>query len=112
MNLFNKANKLYSSRMEPFFYKALTLIRFTHKLIDKSDSAKRIQYYKNAMKNLDKALECNQSNANLFYYRGLLQFALNDKFSCVQELEKAIEKSEDNIPKYFYLRGLAYSCSQ
>lgn len=25
-------------------------------------------------------------------------------------MDKAIEKSEDNIPKYFYLRGLIFAC--
>ena len=41
MNFFSKASKLYPNRMEPFFYKGMTLIRFTNKLIPKTDINKR-----------------------------------------------------------------------
>lgn len=30
--------------MEPYFYKAMTLIRFSYKLIPKTDEPKRLQY--------------------------------------------------------------------
>lgn len=30
----------------------------------------------------------------------------------MHDIDRAIEKSEDNIPKYFYLRGLILSCCQ
>ena len=28
---------------------------------------------------------------------------------CIQDLDRAMEKSEDNVSKYFYCRGLIYS---
>lgn len=33
----------------------------------------------------------------------------NDFNKAVADVDKAIEKSEDNIPKYFYLRGLIFA---
>jgi tetratricopeptide (TPR) repeat protein len=96
--------------MEPFFYKGMTLIRFNHKLIDKSDTKKRAKYYQNALKNFEKALNLNGNNANLLYHYAILKFAMGYQQDCIQDLDKAIEKSEDNIPKYFFLRGLAYAC--
>jgi hypothetical protein len=45
--------------MEPYFYKAMALIRFTNKLINKKDTQKRHQYISNALKNLNKGIELN-----------------------------------------------------
>lgn len=61
------------------------------------------------MKNLEKALELNGNNANLCYHIGLIKFVLDRPYDCIADLDKAMEKSEDNIPKYFYCRGLAHS---
>ncbi|EGR34644.1 hypothetical protein IMG5_005100 [Ichthyophthirius multifiliis] len=110
MNFFNKANKLFSQKMEPFFYKAMTLVRFTNKLIPKTDEQKRIQYKQNALKNLDKGIELNDQNANIYFHRGVLRFSLNQINDSIQDFDKAIEKSEDNNAKHYYARGLAYAC--
>ena len=72
MNYFSKGSKLYPHRMEPFFYKAMTLVKFTNKLIPKEDKQKIKHYYKNALKNLEKAFELNPNNANLSYHLGRL----------------------------------------
>ena len=34
----------------------------------------------------------------------------NDYAKSLSDIDKAIEKSEDNIPKYFHLRGLISAC--
>ena len=109
MNLFQKANKLYSNRMEPYFYKAMTLVKFTNKLIPKNDKQKIKHYYKNALKNLEKGYELNPNNANLSYHLGLVRFAVTKNSDSIVDLERAMEKSEDNVAKYFYTKGLIYS---
>lgn len=76
MNYFNKANKMFPNKMEPHFYKSMTLVKFTNKLIPKTDTKKRTQYLQNALKHLEKAVEHNDNNANLYFHRGLLRFAL------------------------------------
>ena len=107
---FNKSQKLCTNRMEPFFYKAMTLVKFINKLIAKTDTVKRKQNLENALRYLDKGAALNGNSANLFYHRGLLKFALAKPQDSIQDFEKAIEKSEDNVAKYFYVRGLAYAC--
>lgn len=77
MNHFNKAIKTAPAKMEPHFYKAITFIRFSNKLIPKSDEAKRLQFKHNALKSFDKAVELNSANPTLFYHRGLIRFSLN-----------------------------------
>jgi len=46
----------------------------------------------------------------LYYVRSIIKAGLEEFESAVNDIDKAIEKSEDNIPKYFYLRGLIYAC--
>ncbi len=87
----------------------MTLVKFTNKLIDRGDFEKRRQYYQNALKNLERGAELNANNANLCYHLGLLKLALGNAADCVADLDKAIEKSDENVAKYFYTRGLAYS---
>lgn len=52
----------------------------------------------------------NDNNANLYYVRSIIKAGLEDYDSSIADIDKAIEKSEDNVPKYFYLRGLVYGC--
>lgn len=74
---------------------------------------------------LDKAFEKNNSSSNLLFHRGILRFALGSKYffffdkiyifklggvnEAIIDIEKAIEKSETNIAKYYYSRGLCYA---
>lgn len=61
------------------------------------------------MKNLEKGLELNPNNANLSYHIGLVKFGLHKLPECIEDFDRAMEKSEDNVAKYFYTRGLVYS---
>ena len=62
------------------------------------------------VKELDLALEKIDTNANLFYYRAIIRCYLGYYNEGISDIDKAIEKSEDNIPKYFYLRGHTFGC--
>ena len=97
MNLFNKANKITSKKMEPSFYKAMTLIKFTNKLIPKNEIQKKQQYIQIALKYLDKGIELNDQCSNIYFYRGLLRFSLGFLDKSIEDFDKAIEKSDDNI---------------
>ena len=50
----------------------------------------------------------NDSNANLLFYRGVLLYFLGNLSEALLDLDKAIEKSEDNIPKHFYIRVMVH----
>ena len=54
--------------MEPYFYKSMTLIKFSNKVIPKDNHTKIKQYTRTALKNLEKAFELNPNNANLCYH--------------------------------------------
>lgn len=90
--------------MEPYFYKATTLIRFYTYLIPKDDQEKKHKFLSDALKYLDKAAELNEQS-NLLFYRGIVLYAMNKFDLALVDLEKAIEKSEDNVAKHFYVRG-------
>lgn len=46
----------------------------------------------------------------MYYHRAVVNLYVNDFDKAVADIDKAIEKSEDNIPRYFYLRGLIFAC--
>lgn len=77
INHFIESHKCCPNRMEPYFYKAMTFINFTNKLIEKNDMNNRLKYYDYALKNIEKGLKLNKNSSNLFFHRGLLKFALN-----------------------------------
>jgi len=62
------------------------------------------------LKEIDKAIDLSDSNANLFYYRAIIRCFLGYFNEGISDIDKAIEKSEDNVPKYFFLRGHAFGC--
>ena len=68
-----------------------------------------------AKSNLTKAVNflpqlSNNHVSSIYYHRAVLLLYLNEFEASVTDIDKAIEKSEDNIPKYFYLRGLIFGC--
>lgn len=54
----------------------------------------------------------NNTISNVYYHRSVVYSYMNIWNEAINDIDKAIEKSEDNIPKYFYLRGLAFACCQ
>jgi tetratricopeptide (TPR) repeat protein len=57
--------------------------------------------YKNALIQLNKAIELNPSNANAFYDRALVKEKLNYYEDAVQDLDKAIKLKPSSIDYYF-----------
>ena len=58
------------------------------------------------MNYLNKAEELNQQSATLYIIRGIVHFYLKKYAEALKDIEKAIDKSEDNIAEYFYVKGL------
>jgi tetratricopeptide (TPR) repeat protein len=57
---------------------------------------------------LDKAYDINDGNSNLLYYRGLVYLYLGKFDEALQDIIKAISKSEENVAKYFFFRALTH----
>lgn len=52
----------------------------------------------------------NDQNSNLYYIRSIVKTFLMNLAEALTDIDKAIEKSEDNVAKYFYFRGIIYGC--
>lgn len=74
---FSKAAKAQPHRIEPNYYKALTLVCFAHKLLPKEMIQKKMEYLDNAMKTLSKVTAPIENNPSLFLVRGFLNYALD-----------------------------------
>jgi tetratricopeptide (TPR) repeat protein len=60
------------------------------------------------LKYLNKGVSLNEQNSNLLFYRGFVLYYMGQLDESLGDMDRAIEKSEDNIPKHFYARGLVY----
>lgn len=70
------------------------------------DEIKRLEVVFLALKELDKAYDLSNSNSNQLFLRGLIYYYLGKINEGLEDIGKAISKSEENIPKYFFYRGL------
>ncbi|CAD8142066.1 unnamed protein product [Paramecium pentaurelia] len=103
MEFFQRAQKIFQKKMEPTFYQGVTLINQSFK--------KKSDQYKDLIKGLellDKAQNLNDQNANLYYVRSIVKCFMGQINEALGDIESAIQKSEDNVAKYFYFRGMVY----
>ena len=57
--------------------------------------------------------ECNGNFAShTFYYRGLYRAWKGEWSNAVNDIDIAVDKSEDNFTKYFYLRAITWGVLQ
>lgn len=56
---------------------------------------------------IDSGLKVGE-NYQMYYYRGLLYFYLGMNAEALDDVDKAVEKSEENVAKFFYLRALIF----
>ena len=61
------------------------------------------------LKEFDKAYDINDSNSNMLYYRGLVYLYLAKYEEALQDIIKAISKSEENVAKYFFFRAITHA---
>lgn len=50
----------------------------------------------------------NDANSNMLYYRSLIYLHLGKFDEALQDIIKAISKSEENVAKYFFFRAMAH----
>jgi tetratricopeptide (TPR) repeat protein len=104
---FSKAEKTRPSRLEPNFYKAVALIRFSSKLIPKEMVDKKQEYLQSAMKTISKVDKIPENNPSLCLIRGLLKFSLGDVESSIVDFDTSIHDCSPPKAVSFYLKGLA-----
>ena len=99
---FTQASELFDRNMEPHWYKAMT---YAVHATSKKDKTTLLNLSKEC---LEKAIEIKDSEAELYYYRGLITYYLGNPIDAIPDLELAIDKAEDNLSKHFVARGLCY----
>lgn len=108
LTLFSKAAKALPYRIEPAFYKAVTLICFSTKLIPKELKDKKKDYLESALRTVKK-VETIENNPSLFMIRGLLEFALGNSDAALKDLDQCLTESTKPNPLVFYLIGLIFA---
>ena len=58
---------------------------------------------------LDSALLMRDSDSDLYFFRGIVNYYLNKPIESIPDYEIAIDKAEDNMPVHFMARGLCYA---
>jgi tetratricopeptide (TPR) repeat protein len=108
---FDKALKLYKNKMEPHFYRCVLSIYQYRKLHSLKEKKKFNFCLSSSIKDLDRAIELNDNNANAFYIRALILYILGRFEQANITIEKAIEKADENYPKYYFLRAAISAAS-
>lgn len=83
-------------------------VRSQLKALLSGDQKLRTEILKKAIEKLEVGERLNKNCASLYFYKGIMNLAIRNVSQSILNVEKAIEKSEDNIPGYFYVKGLAY----
>lgn len=57
----------------------------------------------------DSCIQLRDSEAELYFFRGLLSYLLEKPVEAIPDIELAIDKAEDNMPSHYMARGLCYA---
>lgn len=56
---------------------------------------------------IEKGLRAGES-AHMYYYRAVIYLFLGMNSEALEDIDRAIEKSEDNVARYFHARGTIF----
>ena len=77
------------------------------KYVNQIISSFEAQNYDETMRLINEAMQINQKDSGLNYYKGLTYIAMNNYAAATAPLYKSVELDKNNVPAYFYL-GLAF----
>lgn len=58
---------------------------------------------------LDQCIIRRESESDLYFLRGLLNYLTEKSVEAIGDLETAVEKAEDNMPWHYIAKGLCYA---
>lgn len=111
MSNFDKAIKIYKNKMEPYFYKACLTVQSFRKSHQKLDKSRLTSVLGTTLKYLETALQINENCSNLYYIKSLVLYAMDELDLSYANIEKAIDKADDNYAKYYFLKGAIYGAA-
>jgi tetratricopeptide (TPR) repeat protein len=74
------------------------------------DEVRKAERLIEALSEMELGYKINPNSSNLLYHRTIIHLYFEDWEEASHDINKCIEKAEENLPKYFYLRGVCYSC--
>jgi tetratricopeptide (TPR) repeat protein len=74
------------------------------------DESKLAESLIDALKELELGYRLNPNSSNLLYHRTIIHLYFEDWEEAHNDINRCIEKAEENLPKYFYLRGVCHTC--
>lgn len=101
LTLFSSASEKFPKNVEPLAYQAAVLMQLSraHKTTSIAEQAKNL---------LSKSIEIRDSESDLYFFRGLVNYYLDRPIEAVNDFEEAIDKADDNVAIHFISRGLCY----
>ena len=99
LKLFSDARKGFPNNIEPMIYSAAINFRLAQ-IKNKKEFAEKSKEL------LDIAIKIRDSESDLFFFRGVLLYYIGKTVDAVHDIEKAIDKAEDNVVDHFIARGL------
>ena len=102
LKLLESASESFPKNIEPLEYRAAIYLLLAGKENNKKLAEK-------AKSLLDSALLMRDSDSDLYFFRGIVNYYLNKPIESIPDYEIAIDKAEDNMPVHFMARGLCYA---
>jgi tetratricopeptide (TPR) repeat protein len=98
LKLLSSASKIFPNSIEPKVYTAA--INFSL-----CQSMKKPELAEISKELLDECIKVRESESDLFFFRGVVNYFLGMIKEAIEDIETAIDKAEDNQPEHFFARG-------
>jgi len=102
LDLFSKAISLFPENKEGYLYRSLTYIA---KELAETQQENSETLLKQASEELDLSIKRSKKDAELHYYKGLLDLTKHKYIESLQAFTKAIDYADESIARHYFARG-------
>lgn len=102
--LFSRAERQFEKNVEPLAHKCMVIMCM---LRETTNGKEKLIHEAKGF--LDRAIVMRDTESDLYFFRGLLNYYLSKPVDAIPDFEMAIEKAEDNVPSHYIGRGLCYA---
>ena len=87
----------------------MAVANFNQEWNQTTESSQKMQIVKKCEIELDQCLQMKGKSANLFCIRAVLRAYQGNFQGALRDIDRAIDKSEDNQPEHFFVRALLFA---
>ena len=102
---FTKASKVSPHNLEPFYYKAVTLVQFVNQVLPHHSPTKINEYMFNALKIVKREGSPSSKHADLLLIKALLEFNARDIKNAIHDIDRVLDEPNSS-PVAPYIKGL------